>query len=417
MLFHVEGASKVAADLFDFWVEMPPHGLVTPKDYLAGGPRETPPELGVVAGLRRADLRLRGGDRREPRPPLRPRARGPGDRRGDAVLGQYRPPPPRRPPRLRRKPAALREVAARARRAPARRAPTARNSSSTPGTNGPRRPCSNHRSNTAGPTSTRSPRSAPNPTDAPMSRIVLHVGTHKTATTTVQDTLALNRRHLAGHGIVFPQVGPNAGQHALVTRLDPAAGAVLRQPAGAGKPGSTLARGHAAGDATVIVSSEEFSRAARGSTCASSPASSLPSTGGPSSACCATSSPTCSRSICRSPRRPGVAGFEAFLAEALRTGLATGLQLDYGALYDRLLAGFAPEEIVFLCYEAAVRGPGGIIGGLLRPARAWSRRRWAPAAGGGRLQRLASAARRLGGEPRSRRRESPGRGWSDWRAR
>ena len=48
VLFHVEGASKVAADLFDFWVEMPPHGLVTPKDYLAGGPRETPPELGVV---------------------------------------------------------------------------------------------------------------------------------------------------------------------------------------------------------------------------------------------------------------------------------------------------------------------------------------------------------------------------------
>ena len=59
-----------------------------------------------------------------------------------------------------------------------------------------------------------------------------------------------------------------------------------------------------------------------------------------------------------------VAGFEAFLAEALRTDLATGLQLDYGALYDRLLEGFAPEEIVFLCYETAVRGPGGIIGGI-----------------------------------------------------
>ena len=43
MLFHVEGESPVAPDLFDFWVEMPPHGLVKPKDYLAGGPRETPP--------------------------------------------------------------------------------------------------------------------------------------------------------------------------------------------------------------------------------------------------------------------------------------------------------------------------------------------------------------------------------------
>lgn len=38
VLFHVEGESPVAADLFDFWVEMPPHGLVGSDDYLFGGP-------------------------------------------------------------------------------------------------------------------------------------------------------------------------------------------------------------------------------------------------------------------------------------------------------------------------------------------------------------------------------------------
>jgi hypothetical protein len=48
VLFHVEGESAVAPELFDFWVEMPPHGLVGPKDYLAGGPQETPPALGVL---------------------------------------------------------------------------------------------------------------------------------------------------------------------------------------------------------------------------------------------------------------------------------------------------------------------------------------------------------------------------------
>ena len=48
VLFHVEGESPVAPELFDFWVEMPPHGLVGPKDYLAGGPKPTPPELGVA---------------------------------------------------------------------------------------------------------------------------------------------------------------------------------------------------------------------------------------------------------------------------------------------------------------------------------------------------------------------------------
>lgn len=36
--FHVSGESAVAEDLFDFWVEMPPHGLIGSDDYLFGGP-------------------------------------------------------------------------------------------------------------------------------------------------------------------------------------------------------------------------------------------------------------------------------------------------------------------------------------------------------------------------------------------
>ncbi len=37
VLFHIEGENPVARELFDFWVEMPPHGLVTGKDCLFGG--------------------------------------------------------------------------------------------------------------------------------------------------------------------------------------------------------------------------------------------------------------------------------------------------------------------------------------------------------------------------------------------
>lgn len=36
--FHVEGDHPVAEDLFDFWIEMPPHGMVSGPDYLVGGP-------------------------------------------------------------------------------------------------------------------------------------------------------------------------------------------------------------------------------------------------------------------------------------------------------------------------------------------------------------------------------------------
>ncbi|MGR3377332.1 glycoside hydrolase family 99-like domain-containing protein [Salipiger abyssi] len=36
--FHVEGENPVEDDVFDFWVEMPPHGIVGMSDYLVGGP-------------------------------------------------------------------------------------------------------------------------------------------------------------------------------------------------------------------------------------------------------------------------------------------------------------------------------------------------------------------------------------------
>ncbi len=36
--FHVPGESPIPEGLFDFQIEMPPHGLVTPQDYLVGGP-------------------------------------------------------------------------------------------------------------------------------------------------------------------------------------------------------------------------------------------------------------------------------------------------------------------------------------------------------------------------------------------
>lgn len=37
--FHVEGENAVEDDVFDFWVEMPPHGIVTMNDFLFGGPK------------------------------------------------------------------------------------------------------------------------------------------------------------------------------------------------------------------------------------------------------------------------------------------------------------------------------------------------------------------------------------------
>lgn len=50
--FHVEGENPVADDLFDFWIEMPPHGIVREKDYLFGGPKGNRLDRDVHPGFR-----------------------------------------------------------------------------------------------------------------------------------------------------------------------------------------------------------------------------------------------------------------------------------------------------------------------------------------------------------------------------
>lgn len=49
--FHVSGDNDVAHDLFDFWIEMPPHALVTGEDYLFGGPSGNQMREEVVPGF------------------------------------------------------------------------------------------------------------------------------------------------------------------------------------------------------------------------------------------------------------------------------------------------------------------------------------------------------------------------------
>ena len=267
VLFHVEGESPVAPELFDFWVEMPPHGLVGEKDYLVGGPETADPGHRPGRAVPRPRLRLRGGDPEQPRQALPPRPRRPGDRRGDAVLGQHRPAQAQRPHRPRRQPGALREVARRPLpRAAGRLLPPA-SSSSTPGTSGPRRRRWSRAASTARPISTRcgASRAA---TGAPrrsrqkkssMSEIIIHIGTHKTGTTTIQDTLFHNRKLLKARGVVYPRIGLIAPHHNLVTRwIDLPLQFRARRSALANW--ESLARAWAGGDETLLLSSEEFSR-------------------------------------------------------------------------------------------------------------------------------------------------------------
>ena len=89
-----------------------------------------------------------------------------------------------------------------------------------------------------------------------MPRLILHTGTHKTGTTSLQKAFHSNRAHLARHGVLYPETGlppsdSNWGHHDLAYALRTeatgrAAWSALRQEA------------DRAGLETVFVSSEEL---------------------------------------------------------------------------------------------------------------------------------------------------------------
>lgn len=198
-----------------------------------------------------------------------------------------------------------------------------------------------------------------------MARIVLHIGTHKTATTTLQDTLAANRPALAKAGIVYPEIGSTAGHHTLATRwID--LPKVFYDTTPALDHWRALGERHGEGEATVFLSSEEFSRWRAQSVDYAELSEILAPFERRTIVCTLRNQLAYIQSIylqiTKEARGPG---WDAFLEHAIQTHHATGVFLDYGALYDHLLRGFGADEIVFLSYEAASRHPGGILGRIL----------------------------------------------------
>lgn len=198
-----------------------------------------------------------------------------------------------------------------------------------------------------------------------MSRIVIHIGTHKTATTHVQDTFHKNRALLKQHGVIVPYIGRARGQHGLASawiRLP--LHYKLRNPIRAWEK---LARTYAGRPYTVFVSSEELSRQHPNRVDMQQLRELVSGFDEVQILCTLRNQASFLQSVYQEiskGRNPAAVG--PFLQRALQTHMVDGLALDYGALYSHILTGFAPENIHFLSYEAAVAGEGGIIGAFLR---------------------------------------------------
>lgn len=198
-----------------------------------------------------------------------------------------------------------------------------------------------------------------------MSRLVIHIGTHKTATTRLQKLFRRNRDLLARHGVIVPQIGEEDGQHALVGVWNE-----FLLPAPDFDPRAAwaeLANTYAKGPQTVFISSEEFSRMnARRVNMAE-----LAELAAPFDdvllICTLRNQASFLQSIYQqiSTSRPP-SDWKAFFARMIEIRMADGLTLDYNRFYSHLLTGFKRRQIKLISYDHAIREKDGIIGVYLR---------------------------------------------------
>lgn len=198
-----------------------------------------------------------------------------------------------------------------------------------------------------------------------MSKIILHMGTHKTATTYLQQVLAANRPLLGGHNIVYPTVGRFAGHHMLLSEWLPMqAGYIPDQ--GTQGVWDYLTETYADSDKTVVLSSEEFTRAYPKRVDMADLRARLSGFDQVQIICFLRDQQSFLQSIyleISKDRAPQPLHEMLDIAKTDHT--ADGLWLDYNLLYDHFRTGFDAPEITLIPFGQAVHHPRGILGCFL----------------------------------------------------
>ena len=194
-----------------------------------------------------------------------------------------------------------------------------------------------------------------------MSKVVLHIGTHKTATTTIQDMFYENADLLAQHDVVYPKLYRHTGHHGLVLNWDnmPPAYHLDAGPIGTL---TKLVEDYADTDKTLFLSSEEFSRD-RCLTELGRIREMLEPFDEIEVICVLRQQWQFLQSVylevskTRVPPRPPM-----LVDPVIESGMFEGLWVDYNGILDRLEAAFAPEEITLLDFDSCRKADHGIIG-------------------------------------------------------
>ena len=203
-----------------------------------------------------------------------------------------------------------------------------------------------------------------------MARVVLHIGTHKTGSTTFQDMMAHNARDLARRGVFYPKVGRIAGHHGMVGDWNPCLPEMYHWRHGSVGTLKRLAAEYARQDGVMILSTEELSRAEVGRSPDLAVVRDLLSGFERIDVVCVLreqwqflQSVWLEVSRQREPWPP------TWTANgAMGTDQAEGLWVDYGRLYDSLLEVFPADRIHFLDFDQARKSDGGLVPAILRAA-------------------------------------------------
>ncbi|WP_371060846.1 hypothetical protein [Rhodosalinus sp. 5P4] len=199
-----------------------------------------------------------------------------------------------------------------------------------------------------------------------MARVVLHIGTHKTASTTIQDTFAANAALLARHRLIYPVLGAVSGHHGFVCdwiSLNP----VYQLPGGSGEALRKLTRKYATTESTVFLSSEEFSRCGEGDVDLAEIRDILSDFETIEVICVLREQWQFLQSVyLELSKKQQPPGAPHIVSKSIETGVIGGLFVDYNLLIDRLERVFLPEEITLLDYNRSKTSEGGIISILLR---------------------------------------------------
>lgn len=205
-----------------------------------------------------------------------------------------------------------------------------------------------------------------------MSHLILHIGLHKTGTTSLQNTCFARADDLAKHGLIYPRFRtPLAPQgveahHGLTLNIAHHFGHFcLRNGPEVGW--AQIIRAYAGGDKTVLISSEEFSIGRAGMQVDMARLGDIARAFGKVTVVCVLRDQVALlQSVYMQVTSMGQ-GYDvgALLHGAMVQNDAARLSPDWRPLYDRLLQGFAPQQLHFIDYDAARASAGGVIGAVL----------------------------------------------------